>query len=356
MTRSADRAVPIAWCLLSAALFGASTPASKLLLDGIGPLTLAGLLYLGAALATLPFARRGGSAVRRRDPRNVRRLAGAVLFGGVLGPVALLVGLRTSPSASVSLWLNLETTATALLAWAFFKENLGPRGWAANGLVVVAGVLLAAPDGFTVAPAALLVVVACVCWGIDNNLTAVIDGYTPEQTTLAKGAGAGAVNLTLGLWLEGALPGVTGVIGGLIVGALAYGASIVLYIRGAQQLGATRSQMLFATAPFLGVGAAWLVLGEPVLGVQVAAGLLMACALAVLLADHHAHEHVHPAQVHTHAHRHDDGHHDHEHPDLPAEVWHTHEHAHERVVHRHPHVPDLHHRHAHEHRGSSDTA
>lgn len=339
--------MPVAWCLLSAALFGASTPASKLLLDDVGPLTLAGLLYLGAALATLPFAWSGGSATRRGDPTNLRRLAGAVLFGGVLGPVALLVGLRTSASASVSLWLNLETTATALLAWTFFKENLGPRGWFANGLVVLAGVLLATPDGFTAAPAALLVVFACVCWGIDNNLTALIDGYTPEQTTFAKGAAAGAINLGLGVWLEGDMPGLVTVCGGLVVGALAYGASIVLYIRGAQQLGATRSQMLFATAPFLGVLIAWLFLGEPVLPVQIAAALLMAGALWVLFADRHEHEHVHAAQAHTHAHRHNDGHHDHSHPDVPPDAWHTHEHEHGAVHHRHPHVPDLHHRHSH---------
>ena len=345
---STSLALPVFWCLAAAALFGASTPASKWLLDGdVGPLTLAGLLYLGAGLATLPFARAGGSAARRRDPVNLRRLAGAVLFGGVLGPLALLAGLQAAPSASVSLWLNLETTATAVLAWAFFKENLDGRTWLANGLVVVSGVLLAAPSGFAVAPAAALVGAACVCWGLDNNLTAIIDGYTPAQTTFAKGVVAGTVNLGLGLALEGGLPGTTALFGALGVGALAYGASIVLYIRGAQQLGATRSQMLFATAPFLGMAVAWLVLGEPILGVQGVAAALMAGALGLLLTGHHEHEHHHPSLQHTHPHRHDDGHHSHTHPGLPPEVWHTHEHEHEPVTHRHPHMPDLHHRHGH---------
>mgnify|MGYP002630406393 CR=1 FL=1 len=338
---------PVIWCLAAAALFGASTPASKALLDGVGPLTLAGLLYLGAGLATLPFGFSGGRKERRRDPRNLARLGGAVLFGGVLGPVALLIGLRSAPSASVSLWLNLETTATALLAWAFFKEHLDRMGWLANGLVLLAGVLLALPEGFSLAPAAALVGLACVCWGLDNNLTAIIDGYTPAQTTLVKGLVAGSVNLALGLWLEGAPPPWPLVLGALAVGALAYGASIVLYIRGAQQLGATRSQMLFATAPFLGVGAAWLALGEPVLWVQVAGAALMVAALVLLLRSQHEHEHSHPAQVHTHAHRHDDGHHDHRHGGLPEDAWHTHEHEHGPQAHEHPHVPDLHHRHPH---------
>lgn len=337
------------WCLGAAALFGASTPASKLLLDSeVGPLTLAGLLYLGAGVATLPFAFSGGSAARRRDPRNVRRLVGAVVFGGVLGPIALLVGLQTAPSASVSLWLNLETTATALLAWALFREHLDARGWLANGLVLLAGLLLASPEGFEVAPSALLVALACVCWGLDNNLTAIIDGYTPAQTTMAKGFVAGGVNLGLGALLEGTVPPAVVIAGGLGVGALAYGASIVLYIRGAQQLGATRSQMLFATAPFLGTAASWWLLGESVLMAQLAAAGLMVGALGLLLTSRHEHEHHHHEVRHTHAHRHDDGHHDHVHEGLPPDLWHTHEHQHAPLIHSHPHVPDLHHRHTHE--------
>jgi drug/metabolite transporter (DMT)-like permease len=198
-----------------------------------------------------------------------------------------------------------------------------------------------------VAPAAGLVLVAAVCWGLDNNLTAIIDGYTPAQTTLAKGLIAGSLNLGLGLWLEGGLPG-WGVVGmALGVGALAYGASIVLYIRGAQSLGATRSQMLFATAPFLGMAVAWLALGESVLWVQVAAAALMVVALVVLLTSEHGHAHDHEALTHTHPHRHDDDHHDHVHEGLPADAWHTHEHSHDARTHSHPHLPDLHHRHKH---------
>ena len=354
--KPASYAAPVVWCLAAAALFGASTPASKLLLDqSLGPLGLAGLLYLGAGLATAPFALRGGARQRRRDPTNLRRLAGAVVFGGILGPLALLVGLQSAPAASVSLWLNLETTATAVLAATLFHEPLDLRTWGANGLVVLAGVLLAAPSSFAVAPAAALVALACVCWGLDNNLTATIDGYTPAQTTMVKGFAAGLVNLGLAWGLGEPLPPWPVVLGSLVVGALAYGASIVLYVRGAQQLGATRSQMIFATAPFLGVAAAWAGLGEPVLPAQLMAAGLMAVALGVLLTSHHSHWHTHEAMVHTHPHRHDDGHHNHTHEGLPPEVWHTHEHAHEPMAHAHPHLPDLHHRHRH-HRRRADAA
>lgn len=331
---------PLAWCLLAAALFGGSTPAAKVLLGDVGPLVLAGLLYLGAAIAVAPFSFRPV----RWDAVNVRRLAGAVLFGGVLGPVALLYGLALAPSASVSLWLNLESVATAVLAWAIFREHLGARVWVACGVVVAAGVLLAAPEDFALAPAAVLVALACACWGLDNNLTAVIDGFTPAQTTLAKGLVAGGFNLVLGLGLGQSAPA-SAVVPALVVGGVGYGASIVLYVRAAQHLGATRSQMAFATAPFLGAALAWTV--EPVLAVQVVAGLLLAGAVALSLTGRHHHEHAHGRLVHTHLHRHAEGHHDHHHPGLPDGAWHTHEHRHEPVVHSHPHQPDLHHRHEH---------
>lgn len=347
MSRS-TQTLAAGWCLLSAFLFGASTPASKALLAGVGPLTLAGLLYLGAALATLPSSLSGGAAERRRDPLNRRRLLGAIFFGGIAGPAALLYGLSLADAsaASVSLWLNLETAATAVLAWLFFQENLDRQTWAANLLVVIAGVILAAPAGFSAAPAAALVALACVCWGLDNNFTATIDGFTPAQTTFAKGLVAGTFNLLLGLSLE---PTPTrAVIGGaLLIGALSYGASIVLYIRGAQQLGATRSQMLFATAPFLGMAIAWIGLNEPIQASQLLAAGVMVVSLILMWTAHHEHAHAHTALAHTHPHCHNDGHHTHTHTGLPDSAWHTHLHEHEAMEHSHPHQPDLHHRHVH---------
>lgn len=340
-------AAPILWCLVAAALFGGSTPASKWLLEhGLGPLTLAGLLYAGAGLASLPWALRSPTTQRRREDRP--KLIGAVVFGGLLGPMVLLWGLQSVPAGSASLLLNLETTATALLAWLFFRESLGPRDWLANAVVVMAGMLLISPQGFELAPAAGLIALACVFWGLDNNLTAVIDGYTPSQVTVWKGIVAGSTNLVLGFCLERQEASWGLVVSALFVGALAYGASTILYVKGAQQLGATRSQMLFSAAPFFGLGASWAIFGEPVLPVQIAAALLIALALIVLLTGKHSHAHRHASVTHTHVHRHDDGHHTHDH-ETPADPgsWHSHEHSHEALEHSHDHVPDLHHRHDH---------
>jgi drug/metabolite transporter (DMT)-like permease len=342
------RTAPALRCFTAALLFGASPPATKALLGDGHALTLAGLLYVGAALAVLPFASRTGSAPRRRDRKQIARLGGAVVFGGLLGPVFLLLGLAGAPAASVSLWLNLESVATAALAWAFFREHVTPRTWAAVALIAAAGVLLATPGDPGLAPSAALVALASLCWGLDNNLTSVIDAYTPAQVTLVKGAVAGVTNLVLGLVLEGAAPSAPFVAFGLCVGALAYGASLVLHIGGSQELGATRAQAIFSVAPFVGVAISWAFFREPVLGVQLLAAGVMVAGLACLFTGRHEHEHVHEALAHTHEHSHDEGHHGHEHPGAPvAGSPHSHEHFHEGAVHAHAHDPDLHHRHEH---------
>ncbi len=338
---------PILWCLLAAALFGASTPASKPLLDGLSPLLLSGILYLGAALAVAPWALRGLSGLRNVDRKNLSRLALAVIFGGVLGPVLLLTGLSLASAASVSLWLNLETVATAVLARVFFKEHLSRTTWAAVALVIAASILLStgAPGGGL---AIGLVALACLAWGLDNNFTAVIDRFTPAQVTFAKGLIAGSANLVLGLLFDPS-PAVAWAFGaGLALGAFSYGASLLLYIAGAQHLGATRSQLIFSTAPAWGLVLAWLALGETIAPVHFVAGGLMGVAIWLWHRERHSHRHRHVPITHRHRHRHDDGHHEHDHATSVAPGgWHSHEHAHESTEHAHPHRPDLHHRHDH---------
>lgn len=335
--------------LLSALLFGASTPASKLLLGSLAPFQLAGLLYLGAALGMAPVAwlerRRGARMVFDRD--NALRLAGAVFFGGLLGPVLLLSGLRIAGAGSVSLLLNLELVATALLGVVFFREHLGRLGWLGVAGVVLAGVVISAGGGWPGTVAASWVAGACVCWGLDNHWTALIDGITPARSTLVKGLVAGGTNLGIGLGLGPLEASPTTLAAGLAVGALSYGASIALYIASAQELGATRAQAVFATAPFAGAALGFTVLGEPFGATHAVACVLLASAIPALVWSRHVHVHVHEATLHIHGHRHDDGHHVHEHPGLRPATRHSHAHRHERLVHAHPHWPDVHHRHRH---------
>jgi drug/metabolite transporter (DMT)-like permease len=333
-------------CAVAAALFGASTPLAARIADDTSAPILAGLLYLGAAGAVAPILGRrqlDGAALRRGG----RRLAAAVVAGGFLGPLLLAAGLAHTPGATASLLLNLELVATTLLAALFFGEHLGRRVVTGTALVVLAGVVLTwsgAPDLRT---GAALVLGACVCWGLDNCVTADLDDLAPGHITLVKGVVAGGTNLALGLALGGELPPGGEVVGALALGALGYGASITLWVAGARDLGAARGQLVFSSAPFLGVAVAWLALGEDVRGAEVAALALALVGVLRVLGSGHEHRHEHHAVEHDHEHEHHDEHHDHDHADGVTTGRHAHRHAHEPVVHAHPHVPDLHHRHEH---------
>jgi len=339
---------PLALALLAAALFGAGVPASKWLLAELSPFQLAGLLYLGAALGVAPAAlRAGGLRLPRAGDRSRLRLAGAVVAGGVAGPLLLLSGLRLAGAASVSLWLSFEIAATALVGMLFFRDRIGARGAAGVGCAIAGAVLLGAREGASGIAAGALVLGACACWGLDNQLTALIDDLTPSQTTFWKGLVAGAANLAIGLATAPLAVSAAPIAAAVGVGTLAYGASIALLITASQSLGATRAQSVFASAPFFGAAFAMLFLGEALAGAHLAAAVLFAAGAALLSFDQHAHTHTHAAQEHEHAHRHDDGHHDHAHAGVPRSLWHTHRHRHDPRVHRHPHWPDLHHRHEH---------
>ena len=340
---------PVLIGVVSAALFGIATPLSKVLLADLSQFQLAGLLYLGAGVAMLPFVvlRRRTSSRIPVDGKNALRLGAAVLFGGCLGPVLLLSGLASAQAASVSLWLNLELAATAVLGFLFFKDHLDVFGWLGVGGALLAGVLVTLHEGSAGILPALFVALACVCWGLDNNFTSLIDRFTPQETTFAKGIIAGAVNFVIGTLTIGRLPSPGPGLASLALGAACYGGSIVLFIMAAQRIGAARGQVLFASGPFFGLLFSFLLLSERPSALQAAAAVVLLGSIGLMLRARHAHRHVHDPVVHIHAHRHDDLHHAHAHPETAPGLTHSHEHSHEAVEHEHPHVPDLHHRHGH---------
>ena len=334
--------------LLSAALFGAATPLSKALLTSFSAFQLAGLLYLGAAMgaATMAF-KKGQAQPWRMDKKNIIRLSGAVLCGGVMAPIFLLLGLKAASAASVSLWLPLELVATALLGRLLFRDHLGTFGWLGMLGVVAASALLSLGEGTAGIKAGLLILAACLCWGFDNNFTALIDGITPAQSTFWKGSVAGTINLGIGLVTQDFGGTMATTFGALGVGVISYGASIMLYITAAQNIGAARGQMFFASSPFFGVLLSALFLGESISAVQLAAVAGLSGSLVMVFRDRHDHQHFHEELDHEHSHRHDDGHHRHEHPGERETIHHTHRHRHRPIAHGHPHWPDLHHRHDH---------
>jgi drug/metabolite transporter (DMT)-like permease len=342
----------IALALLSALLFGASTPLAKLLLGVVDPWMMAGLLYLGAGLGlAVVHASRAAlripaveAPLRRSD---MPWLALVILAGGIGGPLLLMFGLARTDAATASLLLNLEGLATMGIAWVAFRENVDRR-LLIGALAILAGaVVLSWQGGAALGLGALLIAGACVCWGLDNNLTGRLSSADPVQIAMLKGLVAGSVNLVLALWGGAAFPppGVVAMAG--LVGFLGYGVSLALFVLGLRHLGAARTGAYFAMAPFVGAVLAIAVLGEPFSVRLAVAGALMGLGLWLHLAERHAHEHLHDALEHEHRHCHDD-HHQHTHgPDAPPGEPHSHWHRHEPMRHRHAHYPDLHHRHRH---------
>jgi drug/metabolite transporter (DMT)-like permease len=343
----------VALALLSAVLFGLSTPAAKALLGAISPALLAGLLYLGAGL---------GVAILRRLPLPIGRaeaplsraempwLGGAVFAGGLVGPVLLMFGLARTDAAAASLLLTLEGAATVLIAWFIFQENFDRR-IAAGMACLVAGAGLLSWSGqpsFDSLIGPLAIVGACIAWGLDNNFTRKVSLADPLQIVQIKGLVAGPINILVGLAAGGSLPNVLSVGAAGLVGFLGYGVSLALFVVALRHLGTARTGAYFSTAPFVGAVAAVIALAEPVSVQLVSAGVLMALGVWLHLTEHHEHEHVHEPLTHAHVHVHDE-HHQHTHrPGDPAGEPHTHVHEHGGLRHSHPHVPDMHHQHGHQ--------
>ncbi|MGU3537645.1 DMT family transporter [Methylobacterium sp. A54F] len=341
--------VPLA--LLSALLFGASAPFAKLLLGSAPPQLLAGLLYLGAGLG-LAVVQGGRAALGIPAPEAPLRrhdlpwLAAVVLFGGLAGPLLLMLGLARTSAASGSLLLNLEGLATLLIAWVAFRENVDRRLMLGAFAILAGAVVLSwHGEGVRLDLGTVLIAAACLAWGIDNNLTRKLSSADPVATATIKGLAAGSVNVVLALLLGAAVPPPVTIGAAAAVGFLGVGVSLVLFMLALRHLGAARTGAYFSLAPFIGAVIAVAVLREPATLALVVAGLLMGAGLWLHLTERHAHEHVHEAMEHEHVHVHDE-HHQHHH-DGPVTEPHAHPHRHAPLRHTHPHYPDLHHRHGH---------
>jgi len=338
--------------LAAALLFGASTPFAKWLLGDTPPILLAGILYLGSGigLGILRVLRDRGWQPSAIPAREWPWLLAAIAFGGVLGPILLLLGLTHTSAASASLLLNLEAVLTALLAWIVFRENADRRIVLGMALIVAGGALLAWPrsGGLAGGWGALAIAGACLCWAFDNNLTRKVSGSDALFVAGLKGLAAGVVNTGIALLLGAHLPTATIIGAAMLVGFFGYGVSLVLFVLALRGLGAARTGAYFSIAPFIGALIALFGFHESAgVFLWIAAGL-MAIGVWLHLSERHEHLHTHLTMTHSHRHVHDE-HHQHTH-NFPWDGTepHTHVHTHEPLTHSHPHYPDIHHQHRHE--------
>jgi drug/metabolite transporter (DMT)-like permease len=342
------RNVGVQAALASAILFGAGTPIAKLLLESVSPWLLAGLLYSGSGIGLSIYRIVRRAPLVRINRRELWPLLGAIVSGGVVGPVLLMTGLVNMPASGASLLLNAEGVFTALLAWFVFKENFDRRVALGMLAIVVGAVVLSWPGElrFNAVLPSLAILGACLAWGIDNNLTRRIALTDATWLAATKGLVAGPVNLVLAFALGATLPPLLNVGAAMAVGLLAYGVSLVLFIIALRHVGTARAGAYFSIAPFFGASVA-VALGDPLTIPLLIGGALMAGGVVLHLLERHEHEHTHQLITHEHWHVHDEHHqHDHEETVAPG-IGHRHEHTHEAITHSHEHFPDSHHRHEH---------
>lgn len=342
----------VLFALSAAALFGASTPFAKLLVGEISPLLLGGLLYLGSGigLGVTRIIRDHGWTQSGLAQQEWPWLLGAILFGGVLGPVALMFGLTYTSGSTASLLLNLEAVLTALIAWIVFRENADSRVMLGMAAIVVGGIVLSWPTGNAEASnwiGPIAIAAACLFWAIDNNLTRKVSGSDALFIAASKGLIAGVVNCSLALSLGALWPDPKVLTATMLVGLLGYGVSLVMFVLALRGLGTARTGAYFSIAPFIGAIVALVLLGEQSTPAFWTACGLMGFGVWLHLTERHEHAHTHEQLEHSHVHTHD-AHHRHEHgSDWNGQEPHDHLHQHTTMVHKHPHFPDTHHRHAH---------
>ncbi|TWJ19721.1 drug/metabolite transporter (DMT)-like permease [Geobacter argillaceus] len=318
----------------------------------MSPALLAGLLYLGSGIGLqllLLFQRKNPlQELRQLSPQHRIKLLGAILSGGVIAPVCLTYGIKYGTASEVTLLLNLETVATTVIAWLIFKEHIGPRVWMGKILILMAAcvVVLKTEGGLAFSLSGLLVVLACIFWGIDNNLTRDVEDLSSTVLACIKGFSAGIFTIVLTfLFSSGSAAGYQ-IGGALAIGALSYGLSLVLFVEALRKIGSARTTTFFAVGPFIGTLLSVAILGErPPVSYWFAVSLMLA-GIFLLYREIHRHLHTHEVIVHRHMHIHDE-HHRHDHVETETAEPHEHIHVHELITHSHVHWPDIHHRHEH---------
>ncbi|HEX3027800.1 MAG TPA: DMT family transporter [Clostridia bacterium] len=339
--------------ILAAFLFGLSSPVSKLLLTEIPPTLLASLLYLGAGMGmllirTIRHLRKKRTFEAKMTKKELPYILG-MIFLDIAAPVCLMIGLSLTTPANASLLNNFEIVTTSMIALLIFKEAIGKRLWIAIILITLASTILSfeSLSSLSFSIGSLFVILACLCWGFENNCTRMLSLKDPLQIVVVKGVGSGLGSLFLALIVNQYRWNLLYSLMALLLGFIAYGLSIYFYIFAQRELGAARTSAYYALAPFIGVFLSILFFGQPLTLSFVIALFLMLTGTFFIAFEQHQHLHIHQEITHEHRHQHHDNHHNHVHEGIMDKEEHSHAHTHETLEHLHKHTPDLHHTHTH---------
>ena len=271
----------IFFALLAAVLYAINSPFSKLLLDKIPAKMMAAFLYLGAGIGLfiVGLIQRATGRREKELPLTKKELPytiGMVVLD-IAAPIFLMIGLTMTTAANASLLNNFEIVATSIIALVIFKETISKRLWLAIVLVTVSSIILSFEDmsSLSFSFGSIFVLLACVCWGFENNCTRMLSSKNPLEIVVIKGFGSGFGSLVIALVTGEAFPSVIFVLCALLLGFVAYGLSIYFYIYAQRDLGAAKTSTYYAAAPFVGAGLSLIIFREIPSAAYIVALLIM---------------------------------------------------------------------------------
>ena len=324
------------FAFLAAVFYAINVPISKVLLQHVGPTTMAALLYLGAGIGIgmmSLFNKKDREKAESLTKAELPYIVGMIVLD-IAAPIFLMLGISYGSSANASLLGNFEIVATTVIALILFKEAVTKRLWVAIGLITLSSILLSfeGTDSFHFSYGSLLVIMATVCWGLENNCTRELSSKSTYQIVMLKGLCSGLGALVIALIKRESFPGIGYIAIALALGFVAYGLSIFMYVRAQNVLGAAKTSAYYAVNPLIGALLAFVFLSESLSWMYVIALIVMAIGSALVVVDtfirQHDHEHQHTfthshgGSTHTHTVRHS-----HVHKHYLTEEKHRHRHS-----------------------------
>lgn len=326
----------IMFAFLAAVFYAINVPISKVLLQNVGPTTMAALLYLGAGIGIgmmSLFNKKDREKAESLTKAELPYIVGMIVLD-IAAPIFLMLGISYGSSANASLLGNFEIVATTVIALILFKEAVTKRLWVAIGLITLSSILLSfeGTDSFHFSYGSLLVIMATVCWGLENNCTRELSSKSTYQIVMLKGLCSGLGALVISLIKKESFPGFGYIAIALALGFVAYGLSIFMYVRAQNVLGAAKTSAYYAVNPLIGALLAFVFLSESLSWMYVIALIVMVIGSALVVVDtfirQHDHEHQHTfthshgGSTHTHTVRHS-----HVHKHYLTEEKHRHRHS-----------------------------
>ena len=326
----------IMFAFLAAVFYAINVPISKVLLQHVGPTTMAALLYLGAGIGIgmmSLFNKKDREKAESLTKAELPYIVGMIVLD-IAAPILLMLGISYGSSANASLLGNFEIVATTVIALILFKEAVTKRLWLAIGLITLSSILLSfeGTDSFHFSYGSLLVIMATVCWGLENNCTRELSSKSTYQIVMLKGLCSGLGALVIALIKRESFPGIGYIAIALALGFVAYGLSIFMYVRAQNVLGAAKTSAYYAVNPLIGALLAFVFLSESLSWMYMIALIVMVIGSALVVVDtfirQHDHEHqhtfthTHGGSTHTHTVRHS-----HVHKHYLTEEKHRHRHS-----------------------------